>query len=56
MLIADAARAKFHTLFLAVKHDDRRMDIRFPTAVGVPFGMADCITELRGFPTNIALQ
>ena len=56
MLIADAARAKIKALLLTIEHNDRRMDIRLPTAVGVPFRVADSITELRGFPTNIALQ
>jgi hypothetical protein len=56
MLVADAARAKIKALLLTIEHNDRRMDIRLPTAVGMALGVTDGITELRGFPTNIALQ
>ncbi len=56
MLIADTARTEIKALFLAVNKNDSRMDIRFPTPISMPFGMADSITELGGFSTNIALQ
>ena len=56
MLIADTACAEIEALLLAVNKNDSRMDIRFPTPIGMTFGVADSITELRGFPTNIALQ
>jgi len=56
MLVADTACAKIHTFLFTSDHNDGRVDVRLPTAVGMPFRVADGITELRGFPTNIALQ
>ena len=56
MLIADTASAEIKTFSLAIDKNDSRMNIRLPTPVSVTFGVADSITELRGFPTNIALQ
>jgi hypothetical protein len=56
MLVADAAGAELQTFLLPVHHHDCRMDIRFPHPVGMTIGVADGITESRGFPTNIALQ
>ena len=56
MLITDAACAEVKTLFLAIEHDDSRMDVRFPTPISMTFRVTDSITESRGFPTNIALQ
>ena len=56
MLIPYTAGAEVKTFFLAVNHNDRRMDIRFPTPVSVALGMTDGVTELGGFPTNITLQ
>jgi hypothetical protein len=56
MLITDTACTEVKTLFLAIKHDDRRMDIRLPHSVSMTLRVTDSITEGRGFPTNIALQ
>ena len=56
MLITDTARAEIEALLLTVNKNNSRMDIWFPLPVSMTFGMADSITELTGFPTNIALQ
>jgi hypothetical protein len=56
MLITNTARAEVKTLLLAINKNNSRMDIRFPTPISMTFGVADSVTELRGFPTNIALQ
>ena len=56
VLSTDTARTEVKTLFLAIEHNDSRMDIRFPHSVSMPFRMTDRITEGRDFPTNIALQ
>jgi hypothetical protein len=56
MLITDTARAEIKALLLPVNKNDSRMDIRFPASICMTLRVADSITELRGFPTNIALQ
>jgi hypothetical protein len=56
MLSTNTACAEVQALLFAVDHNDSRMDIRLPTPVSMSLGVADRITELRGFPTNITLQ
>ena len=45
----DTAGAEIDTLGLTVNLDRYRMNIRQPLALGVPFRMADIMTELRYF-------
>jgi hypothetical protein len=56
VLISNTARTEVKALFLAINHDDRRMNIRHPHSVSMTFRVTDSITESRAFPTNIALQ
>jgi hypothetical protein len=56
VLRAQAPRAQVKMLCLAIDIDSSRVDIGRPAAVGVAFGVADIMTELRCFPAYIALQ
>jgi hypothetical protein len=56
MLGAQTAGTKVQALPLSTNHDNRRMDVWLPPPIGMTLGMTDRITELRAFPTNIALQ
>ncbi len=47
MLVAQASGTQVKSFWLSIDNDGDRVDIRHPAAVGVAFGMADVMTELR---------
>ena len=56
MLGAQASGAQVKAPGLTVNENRSRVDIGHPAAVGMPLGMADIVTELWRFTTQIALQ
>ena len=56
MLGSEAPGAQVESFGLTVYIDRGRVNIGDPAAVGMPFGVADIMTKLWGFPTQIALQ
>jgi hypothetical protein len=47
MLVAQASGAQVKSFWLTIYNDGGGMDIGHPAAVGVAFGVADVMTELR---------
>ena len=47
MLVAQAPGAQVKTFGLAIYGDSSRVDIGYPATVGMPFGVADIVAELR---------
>ena len=56
MLGAQAPGAQVELFGLTIYYQGNRVDIRHPTTIGVSFGVADIMTELRGFRAQITLQ
>jgi hypothetical protein len=56
MLVAQAAGAEVHLPGLALDGYGHRVYIGQPVAVGTPFRVANVMTELGRFATDIALQ
>jgi hypothetical protein len=56
MLVADTACAQVKPFLFTINDNNRRMNIRLPSAVRMAFRVTDRIPKLRGFPTNITLQ
>ena len=47
MLVAQAPGAQVKSLWLSVYNDGGRVNVGCPATVGVAFGVADIMTELR---------
>ena len=56
MLGSQASGTQVESFGLAVYIKRGRVNIGDPAAVGMPFGVANIMTKLWGFPTQIALQ
>ena len=50
MLGAQASGTQVKAFWLAIYHDGGRVNVGRPAAVGMAFGVADIMTELRCFP------
>ena len=56
MLGAQTSSAQVESLRLPIYNDSGWVNIRHPATVGVAFGVAHVMTELRGFSTQVTLQ
>jgi hypothetical protein len=56
ILGAEAPGAQVKVLRLAIDEDGGGMDVSYPAPIGMAFGVADVLTELRGLAAYIALQ
>jgi hypothetical protein len=56
ILGTQAPGAQVKSLYLAIDKDAGGVDIGRPAPVGMAFGVADIMTELRRFAAQIALQ
>jgi hypothetical protein len=56
ILRAQASGAEIETSGATVNLNGNRVNIRQPFALGMPFGMADVLSELRSFTAQITLQ
>ena len=56
MLATQTSGAQVEFLGLTIYDQGNRVDIRHPPTIGASLGVADIMTELRGFPAQITLQ